>query len=186
MISSKARDELKSKGYKLFDYSGIDRYDTSNKIAKLINKDNKFILASGENFNDILSISPYACENKIPVVLTEKNRIPNSNFELFNKASNILSIGGYKTIDSKVYNQLKQKEIKVKNIAGVDRYDTSKKIVEYLYPNSKQFIYKADSRIIDGIVLSNLSVKYKKPIMILKDSSKIWQSENNKGNIFVY
>ncbi|MDY2794853.1 MAG: cell wall-binding repeat-containing protein [Peptostreptococcus porci] len=186
VISSKARDELKSKGYKLFDYSGIDRYDTSNKITKLINKDNKFILASGENFNDIPSISPYACENKIPVVLTEKNRIPNSNFELFNKASNILSIGGYKTIDSKVYNQLKQKEIKVKNIAGVNRYDTSKKIVEYLYPNSKQFIYKADSRIIDGIVLSNLSVKYKKPIMILKDLSKIRQSENNKGNIFVY
>ncbi len=141
VISSKVKDELTSKGYKINDYSGVDRYETSNKIAKAINKDNKYILASGENFNDIPSISPYAYENKMPILLTKKNNLPDYNYDLLNNKSSVLSVGGYKTIDNAVYKQIEKKEIKAQRIGGVDRFDTSKLIVEKLYPNGIFLIF---------------------------------------------
>ena len=186
VISSNVKKALVSKGYKIIDCSGVDKYETSNKIAKLINKDNKFILASGENFNDIPSISPYAYENKIPILLTRKNKIPNYNFDLLNSESSILAIGGYKTIDKGVYKQIENKGTKARRIAGLDRFETSKLIVEKLYPNAKAYIYESDKDVLMDIVTSNMSVKYKKPIRIVKDVALISRSHiNDKNNIFI-
>ena len=37
VISRKVKDQLKAKGYNLYDYSGQDRYETSSKIARFMN-----------------------------------------------------------------------------------------------------------------------------------------------------
>lgn len=186
VVSSQVKDELVSKGYKMIDCSGVDKYETSNKIAKLINKDNKFILASGENYNDIPSISPYAYENKIPILLTRKSNITSNNFDLLNNKSKLLAIGGYKTIDKGVYKQIEKKGIKAQRIAGLNRFETSKLIVDKLYPNAKAYIYESDRDVVMDIVTSNMSVKYKKPIRIVKDVSLVSRRHmNDQNNVFI-
>lgn len=187
VISKAVKDELISKGYKIHDYSGLDRYETSNKIAKAINRDNKYILASGDNFKDIPSVSPYAYENKIPILLTRKNNLPSYNYDLLNNKSNVLAVGGYMTIDKGLYKQIEKRVLKVQRIGGKNRFDTSKLIVEKLYPNAKAFIYESDKDVLMDIVTSNMSVKYKKPIRIVKDVALVLRShKKDSDNIFIY
>ena len=185
VISKKVKDELTSKGYKLIDISGSDRYETSNMIAKKVNKGNSFIVASGENFNDIPSISPYAYENSIPILLTRKNSMPENNFNMLNKNSEVLAVGGYETVGKGVYKQIEKKNIKLKRIAGTDRFDTSKLIAKELYPNAKNFIYEADNNVIENIATAPMSAKYKKPILIIKDFSALGNVDE-ANNYFIY
>ena len=185
VISQKVKDELLSKGYRVVDISGSDRYETSNKIAKKVSDGNRFIVASGENFNDILSISPYAYENSIAILLTRKNSMPENNFKMLNKGVEVLAVGGYETVGKGVYKQIQTKNIKLKRIAGANRFDTSKLIAKELYPNAKNFIYEADNNVIENIATASMSAKYKKPILIIRDFSAL-KNVDKANNYFIY
>ncbi len=183
IISRKVKDQLKAKGYNLYDYSGQDRYETSSKIARFMNADKQFILASGQDFYDTPSISPYAYEKKIPILLTKKNNMPNHTNDLVKKDSSILAIGGDQTIASDVYSQLSKKKVKVDKIAGKDRFDTSVKIVKSLYPESTSYICVSDKYIVKDIVASVMSVKYQKPIILEKKPYSF--TENKDKNMYI-
>lgn len=183
VISRKVKDQLKAKGYNLYDYSGQDRYETSSKIARFVNADKQFILASGQDFYDTPSISPYAYEKKIPILLTKKNNMPNHTNDLVKKDSSILAIGGNQTIASDVYSQLSKKKVKVDKIAGKDRFDTSVKIVKSLYPESTSYICVSDKYIVKDIVASVMCVKYQKPIVLEKKPYSF--TENKDKNMYI-
>lgn len=183
LISRKVKDQLKAKGYNLYDYSGQDRYETSSKIARFMNADKQFILASGQDFYDTPSISPYAYEKKIPILLTKKNNMPGHTYDLVKKDSSILAIGGNQTIASDVYSQLSKKKVKVDKIAGKDRFDTSVKIVKSLYPESTSYICISDKYIVKDIVTSVMSVKYQKPIVLEKNPYSF--IENRDKNMYI-
>lgn len=183
LISRKVKDQLKAKGYNLYDYSGQDRYETSSKIARFMNADKQFILVSGQDFYDTPSISPYAYEKKIPILLTKKNNMPNHTNDLVKKDSSILAIGGDQTIASDVYSQLSKKKVKVDKIAGKDRFDTSVKIVKSLYPESTSYICISDKYIVKDIVTSVMSVKYQKPIVLEKNPYSF--IENRDKNMYI-
>lgn len=183
LISRKVKDQLKAKGYNLYDYSGQDRYETSSKIARFMNADKQFILVSGQDFYDTPSISPYAYEKKIPILLTKKNNMPNHTNDLVKKDSSILAIGGDQTIASDVYSQLSKKKVKVDKIAGKDRFDTSVKIVKSLYPESTSYICVSDKYIVKDIVASVMSVKYQKPIVLEKKPYSF--TENKDKNMYI-
>ena len=183
LISRKVKDQLKAKGYNLYDYSGQDRYETSSKIARFMNADKQFILASGQDFYDTPSISPYSYEKKIPILLTKKNSMPGHTYDLVKKDSSILAIGGDQTIASDVYSQLSKKKVKVDKIAGKDRFDTSVKIVKGLYPESTSYICISDKYIVKDIVTSVMSVKYQKPIVLEKNPYSF--IENKDKNMYI-
>lgn len=183
LISRKVKDQLKAKGYNLYDYSGQDRYETSSKIARFMNADKQFILASGQDFYDTPSISPYAYEKKIPILLTKKNHMPGHTYDLVKKDSSILAIGGNQTIASDVYSQLSKKKVKVDKIAGKDRFDTSVKIVKSLYPESTSYICVSDKYIVKDIVASVMCVKYQKPIVLEKKPYSF--TENKDKNMYI-
>lgn len=168
VISNSVVDSLKKEGFTVVSVSGKDRYETSYNIAKLIGGD-KFIIASGQNFNDVPSISPYAFENKRAVVLSRKDALTEQNLSLLNKKSEVLVVGGRDTISNKVFDKLNSLGVKNSNIAGKDRYETSEKIVKTLYPDSKKFVYESSKNVLMDIVSSTYSVKYKMPILIKSD-----------------
>ncbi len=183
LISRKVKDQLKAKGYNLYDYSGQDRYETSSKIARFMNAYKQFILVSGQDFYDTPSISPYSYEKKIPILLTKKNSMPGHTYDLVKKDSSILAIGGDQTIDSDVYSQLSKKKVKLDKIAGKDRFDTSVKIVKGLYPESASYICINDKYIVKDIVTSVMSVKYQKPIVLEKNPYSF--IENRDKNMYI-
>ena len=78
-VSKKVVDELAAKGYEIFRFDGVDRYDTARKIAIKIREKgntNAAELASGEDFPDALCMTPLAVKDQAPILLTKKDSIP--------------------------------------------------------------------------------------------------------------
>ena len=74
-VSKKVVDELANRGYEIFRFDGIDRYDTARKIAIKIREKgntNAIELASGEDFPDALCMTPLAVKDNAPILLTKK------------------------------------------------------------------------------------------------------------------
>lgn len=61
-------------------FGGIDRYETSVKIAEAVNipTGSPIILASGEGYPEALLVSSAAAVNQYPIILTQGDKIPDS------------------------------------------------------------------------------------------------------------
>ncbi|MDY5435114.1 cell wall-binding repeat-containing protein [Peptostreptococcus porci] len=151
--------------------SGKDRYDTSVEVAKKIfdlnnnHKSKKIVIASGEVFADALSIGAYAAKQEYPIILTEKDKISYSvNKFIFNERINeVYIIGGENTISTRVESQLSCDK---KRIYGVDRYDTSIKIAESLFGDSKKVYVASGEKFADALVGAPIGARNNMPILL--------------------
>lgn len=108
-------------------FVGRDRYETNFKTVQNIQNPEGIIVASGEDFPDSLSAISLVRVTNYPLVLTSKNGL---NSDLRNYASqssikNIIVVGGKakcNKFENKNYIYLK----------GRDRYETNKKVKEYV------------------------------------------------------
>lgn len=92
--------------------SGKDRYETSLKIAEKFYKDStKAYLASGEVFADSLAINPIAALNDTPLILTEKDKLPQKAQDYLqnSKITQLTIVGGQNTVSTKIQQQLSKK-----------------------------------------------------------------------------
>ena len=107
-ISNKTFNEIKTiTKSKVERIAGDNRYETSFKIAKLMNKSDKFIIASGENFADSLVAAPYADKENAVLVLSAKDELSSEIKEYLTKNESMITIiGGEKSISKQVEEQL--------------------------------------------------------------------------------
>lgn len=138
-INDAALKDMKDKK-QIIRLSGKDRYETSAKIAKEVSKLNggkkEAIIVSGENFPDALAISPYAANNKTPILLVQKNNIPQSIKDTLKElgTESVYIVGGEASISSKLEKHLPKV---TKRIAGKNRYETSVEIAKFAFGESK-------------------------------------------------
>lgn len=76
VISQSTEDALKARGIKVTRIGGVDRYDTSIKVAQKIGKSNQIALVNGNQFHDGMSISSIAGLKGMPIVLTDRDYMP--------------------------------------------------------------------------------------------------------------
>ncbi|MBU3191508.1 cell wall-binding repeat-containing protein [Clostridium bowmanii] len=55
---------------------GVNRYETSIKVAQQLDKSTEIAVATGEDFPDAISISSIAAQKGMPILLTGKNNLP--------------------------------------------------------------------------------------------------------------
>ncbi len=191
-VSKKVVDELAAKGYEIFRFDGIDRYDTARKIAIKIREKgntNAAELASGENYPDALCMTPLSVKDHAPILLTKKDSIPKYTKQALAEwdIENI-KIGGLdeavskeveKQIksgfaidenskeDSKVYDGAKV----VKRIGGEDRYETSAKLAKESYPESKLGVYATGEDFPDALIAGNYAGTKEAPVLLVKGDS---------------
>lgn len=124
-ISQSTENSIKSLGISITRIAGIDRYDTSEKIAEKIGKSTNVVLATGGNFPDALSIAPIAAMNGMPILLTEQNEMPSviKGYFANNKAyiANTYVVGGIGVVSESVKNTLKNSI----RLSGINRYTTN-------------------------------------------------------------
>lgn len=112
---------------------GKDRFETSVKIAREIGVSDKIVLTNGYNYADALSVSPIAAENKMAILLTDNNNLPDSiqNFVNEKKPSTSYIIGLEGAVSKNVENSL-NKIISTPSIriGGSDRFDTNINILK--------------------------------------------------------
>ncbi len=106
---------------------GENRYETSVEIAKRMGS-KEVAIAVGDQYADALSISAVAAARGMSILLTAKDTLPDvvkrhlSNY----KVDKTYIIGGTGVIGQNVERQLSSP----KRLAGSDRYDTNRKILE--------------------------------------------------------
>lgn len=115
---------------------GQTRYETSlNIMGELCGRSNTVIVATGTNFADALSISPYSYATGSPVILCDPStglsedaltKIRNGGY------TNAVIVGGKNAVSTSVENQLKQNGVTtIKRLAGETRFETSQLIADF-------------------------------------------------------
>ena len=115
--------------------AGATRYNTSLEVMKQLGDfSSDAIVATGSNYADALSISPYAYATANPVVLCDPDSglSDTSIEELVRKGcSRVIIVGGEKAVPNSAEEKLNSAGIKTVRLSGETRYETSQKIAEF-------------------------------------------------------
>lgn len=128
-ISSNIEDVLKSKDIQVERIWGNDRYETSVEIAKKLGSGDSIAIATGDNFPDALSISAPAAIKCMPILLTQKNRIPGAVQRYIDdngQVNRTYIIGGPGVISDAILEFVPEP----KRIGGNNRYETNTAVMQ--------------------------------------------------------
>lgn len=158
-VSESIEKTLKLQGKKITRISGNDRYETSTKVAEVLNAKNNIVLANGEKFADALSAAPYAISKNKTLVLTNGKTLPKGV-----EAKNISTIiGGKNSVSIKGLENIAR-------ISGKNRNDTSIEVMKQIGTTEKAVI--ADGRDYpDALSAAPLAVKMNSGILLSDDSA---------------
>ena len=141
---------------------GVDRYKTSAKISQqtFLNHIKTVVLASGENFADSLVAGSLANKENAPVLLTQKEKLPQVIKDEITrlKPEEVIIVGGEKSVNIK---GLKN----VKRLAGKDRFETSVEVYKHVNPNGKVAL-ASGLNFADALCATPLSSKESLPIIL--------------------
>lgn len=90
--------------------AGVNRYETSEKIAEELGKSDVVVLASGTNFADALAAAPLAKKMNAPIVLVKKDSLSENAKKLVKEAKKVYVVGGENTISNKLVDEMKTKD----------------------------------------------------------------------------
>lgn len=127
VISVNVENKLKSKGIETVRFGGKDRYETSLIIARNLDPSDKVVIATGNDFADALSISPIAASQNMPILLADKNYLPDSLKQYIDKSriNKTYLIGGTGVVGVNVERSVPNPE----RLSGTDRYETNYAVV---------------------------------------------------------
>ncbi|AFM02116.1 cell wall-binding protein [Desulfitobacterium dehalogenans ATCC 51507] len=128
VVSEKAADAIRDLGIKVTRLAGVDRYETSLKVAEAIGDFDEAVIASGLNFQDVLSIAPIAAKEGMPILLTPKDSLGSDLKKLLDRhCENTYVLGDSGSISNNVYRQLPSPQ----RLTGTNWYDMNINIIEF-------------------------------------------------------
>lgn len=185
-ISSAVENDIKSLGVKVSRLSGMDRYETSVKIAQETGSKD-LILVNGDLFPDSLTASGIALLNNKSILLVKSNEMPQSVKDYIKKInpSSITIIGGNKSVDDRLEKESKLFASNVKRISGRDRYETSLEVAKQ-FTNLKNLVVASGDNFSDALSASSIAGKLKAPMLLVdgrKGTATVDYIEKIKKNI---
>ncbi|MBU3146874.1 cell wall-binding repeat-containing protein [Clostridium sp. CF012] len=153
--------------------SGIDRYETSSKIA--LNgwtQSDYAVLALGEDYPDALCAAPLAGKYKAPILLTKTNSIPTSTLATIKQlqVKNIFIVGGTGVISKAVQERLTELGVITTRLAGKTRYDTAIAVAKQL-GNVSQIAIVTGEDYADALSIAPIAASLNMPIIIVEHNS---------------
>lgn len=138
------RRDNKPTSYGITRISGKNRYETSELIAKELQKNFKIdylFITSGEDYPDALSAGELACELNAPVLLSPKNKLYNQDFaiDLKSRVRGVYLIGGKDSVSDNILNELDYFAKTTKRVSGKDRFKTSELVSTIFIDVHKNF-----------------------------------------------
>lgn len=126
-ISEGIEEYIRNLGITTTRYSGIDRNETSVKVAEQIGNNNGIIIAADSDFQDALSAAPIAANLGMPIILVSKDKIPDSvkNFISDRYIPKTYILGDKDIISDDVADEFPN----VQRITGKDSYERNINII---------------------------------------------------------
>ncbi|MGI1658536.1 MAG: cell wall-binding repeat-containing protein [Desulfitobacterium sp.] len=169
-VSEAVENTLISEGLTVERLEGTDRYITASEIAKVaVPQTEKAFLALGTDFPDALSISSYAAAQGIPLLLTDKKKVPEVTLETLQSlgVKEVTLIGGEGVILPEVKAQLEELGFRVDRLAGTDRYGTNLEILNGLSFNNEAIYVATGTKFPDALAGAALAAKNNNPIVLV-------------------
>lgn len=107
---------------------GSDRYETSVRMAERLGNISKIVMVAGDNFPDALSISAAASKLGMPILLTDKNSLPDKvkQYIASKQISQTYIAGGNDVVSDRIKNLVPNP----KRLGGSDRYETNALVLQ--------------------------------------------------------
>ncbi len=182
--------ELKNMGISTVRIFGKNRFETSVEIAKYIAKTNKIsdiaIVNGLKGLADAVSIGPVASQNKMPIILSDKDSLPSgSDFIKSQNINKIYTIGGKSNLSDSLIKELnKLSKATVTRISGSRREETNINIIKEFYKSDKLnniFVskngIKQEGDLVDSITIGSLAAREKSPVLLVDNNLKDYQKQ---------
>ncbi|MBT2581554.1 S8 family serine peptidase [Planococcus sp. ISL-109] len=160
-LSANVEAQIKAIGLSITRIGGKSRYETAAMIAKRI-PSNRAVITNGQNFPDVLSVSPYAAKQGIPILLTRTKTLPTETKAALAGKSSTIVTGGTGAISAEVLKQLPG----AKRYGGATRYDTGKLINQSLPMGNQKAFVATGLNFPDALAGSVLAAKMDAPILL--------------------
>jgi len=177
IIGTEFETKLNELGFqKVVRIAGLDRYDTSYKIAGSLNAiaAPTVVISSGEQYPDAISISSFAANKGWPILLSPHDALPPEmkNFLLEKQPSKIFITGGAGAISDNVKTELSSllPQASVERLTGQSRFDTNVSIVETFAPNPSTVYLATGYGFADALAGSVVAAKNGDPIILIDPS----------------
>lgn len=153
---------------------GNSRYETSVMIAKELGTVSKVVITSGRGFADAISVAPIAAAENMPILLTEKDNLPEEVQEYLNdNKQNITEtyiVGGEGAVSNETANKASSNSVR---LGGQDRFDTNVKVMQYFSKELKFdniYVVQGDGptgkEFADALTGTALAVKSLSPVVL--------------------
>lgn len=157
---------------------GSDCFETSALVAQYLDsgQGGTVVICAGEDYSDTLSISSIAAYNNWPILFVDRDVVPGSvnDFLQNKKPDTIYIMGGRAMVSYNLESQLHKLFPKTtfERFQGIDRFDTSAKILNRFAPNPKNVYLASSNEYAQALVGSALAAKTGDPLL-LTDSESI-------------
>lgn len=176
--------------------AGLDRCETAVQVSQegWENGSDTVILAGWDGLADGLAVTPLAAAIDAPILISTRTGLDtNTKAEIDRlQASNVIIVGGEKTVTPEVEKQLKSMGLNVKRIAGEDRMRTSfaiaKELENVLSAEGKKisqvFVTGGYDGEADALSISSNAGKLEQPILLVEknhvaDDVKLWINDKS-------
>ncbi|VIH37067.1 N-acetylmuramoyl-L-alanine amidase [Clostridioides difficile] len=179
--------------------TGSDRYETAVKISKegWKNGSDKVVIINGDVSIDGIISTPLATTYNAPILLVEKNNVPNSVKSELKRLNpkDIIIIGDESSISKTTANQIKSTiNATQTRLNGSNRYETSLLIAKEIDKNhdvEKVYITNANGGEVDALTIAAKAGQDKQPIILtdkdsITDNTYKWlKSEDLQSAYFI-
>ena len=169
--------ELLGSGCAVFRVAGQTRYETSLVAAEINPKSSDtVIVATGGNYADALSVSPYAFASGSPVVLCDKSSGLTAGAMgtiRSKKYSKAVIVGGTAAVPAAVERQLRSAGVNdITRLSGATRYETSTKIADFELESGLGFtmdgvLLATGSNFPDALAAGPLAGRSRSPLLLV-------------------
>jgi Leucine-rich repeat (LRR) protein/putative cell wall-binding protein len=150
---------------------GQNRFATSmliaNKLKALNGPSGKAVIAYGKDFPDALSVASIAAKQGYPILLSERNSIPQETQKALAGVSKTIVVGGEGVISKKVFSSLPD----ATRIGGADRFATANQIAQML--SGQKAFYLANGRGFADALAGSVAAAKDGAEMLLVEQKKI-------------
>lgn len=181
---------------------GSTRYETSLEILRQCNSSSDtVIVATGANYADSLSISPFAYVTKSPIVLCDPNGgLTQEAIEAIRAGgfSRAILVGGNAAVPDVVISQLNNANIAtdgIRRLSGATRYETSAQITAFEISETSLFTadplgFATGSNYADALAMGPCMGRINSPLLLVDNGAQtvcayIERLKGNVGNAFV-
>ncbi|MBV7272875.1 cell wall-binding repeat-containing protein [Clostridium sp. PL3] len=179
VVSKDMEAKVSVSGFKnIIRLGGADRFETAAKISDTIGvkEGTPIVIVSGENYPDALSISSIAAVKQYPIIMVNKNEIPEVEKKEISliKPGKVYIIGAEGAVSSAVEDQVSQTaaidKTNIVRLGGADRFETSLKIIQYFDLSGSAACVTSGNNFPDAVAGSVYAAKNEAPMMLVDNN----------------